>query len=76
MVNLGRTERLDAILRLLNQQRQVLNHWPLTNEQIRKDKEISARIRSLIDQMCTAQPIAGTVSIQRSQPKDAAPSNV
>jgi hypothetical protein len=58
---LGKTEQLDEIFRLLNQQRQILNRWPLTNEQIRKDKEISARIRNLIDQICTSPSTAGTV---------------
>lgn len=60
-MTLGNTKQLDEIFRLLEQQRQMLDHWPLTNEQIAKDKEISARIRSLIDQICSAQSKAGSL---------------
>lgn len=61
-MTLGKTELLDEIFHLLNQQRQLLDRWPLTNEQIRKDKEISARIRSWIDQVCFAQSAAIAVA--------------
>jgi len=41
---------VDEIFRLLSEQRDLLTHWPYTNEHIRKEKEIAGRIRKLIDQ--------------------------
>jgi hypothetical protein len=55
---LGKTECMDEIFRLLNEQRELLKHLPYSSEQIRKDKEISARIRELINQMCVKQSAA------------------
>ena len=46
---LRKTEHLNEIFRLLSEQRELLKHLPYSSEQIRKDKEISARIRELID---------------------------
>jgi hypothetical protein len=54
-MSLGRTERLDEVLRLLAEQRDLLNHWPITDELIQRDKQLSARIRDLIDQLCSQQ---------------------
>jgi hypothetical protein len=48
---LRKTEHLSEIFRLLSEQRELLKHLPYSSEQIRKDKEISARIRELIDQI-------------------------
>lgn len=72
-MTLGKTELLDEIFHLLNQQRQLLDRWPLTNEQIRKDKEISARIRSLIDQVCFAQSAAVAVASAEVDLKEPSP---
>jgi hypothetical protein len=46
---------LNEIFRLLSEQSELLKHWPYTAEQITKDREISARIRGLIDQICVEQ---------------------
>jgi hypothetical protein len=60
----GTAECLNEIFRLLCEQREVLNHWPLTHEQIAKDKEISSRVRALIDQICNREQSA------KSMPSD------
>jgi len=51
----GKTEYLNEILRLLSEQRELLKHPPYSSEQVRKDKEISARIRGLLDQISIEQ---------------------
>jgi hypothetical protein len=49
-----RTEELtETILRLLDQQRVNLGNWPYTLEQLDKDREISARLRRICDQLPT-----------------------
>jgi hypothetical protein len=44
-------EHLQTILGLLEQQRANLQRWPYTPEQLEKDKELSARLRQLNDQL-------------------------
>jgi hypothetical protein len=56
-MTLGKAEYMNEILRLLREQRELLNRWPYSSEQIREDKEISARIRELVDQICAEQSI-------------------
>jgi hypothetical protein len=56
-MTLGKAEYMNEILRLLVEQRELLNRWPYSSEQIREDKEISARIRELVDQICAEQSI-------------------
>ncbi len=46
---------LGEIFQLLDEQNEVLRHWPYTAEQVTKDKEISVRIRELVDQICVEQ---------------------
>ena len=48
---------MNEIFRLLREQRELLNRWPYSSEQIREDKELSARIRELVDQICAEQSI-------------------
>jgi len=50
-----KTECLNEILRLLSEQRELLKHPPYSSEQVRKDKEISACIRGLVDQISVEQ---------------------
>ena len=56
-MTLGKAKYMNEILRLLREQRELLNRWPYSSEQIREDKEISARIRELVDQICAEQSI-------------------
>jgi hypothetical protein len=58
----GKAECMNEILQLLREQRELLKHWPYSSEQIREDKEISARIRELVDQICAEQ---STVKLAR-----------
>jgi hypothetical protein len=58
----GKAEYMNEILQLLRKQRDLLNRWPYSSEQIREDKEISARIRELVDQICAEQ---STVKLAR-----------
>jgi hypothetical protein len=51
----GKTEYLNEILRLLSEQRDLLKHPSYSSEQPRKDKEISTRIRGLVDQISFEQ---------------------
>lgn len=53
---LGRIDYFAEILRLLSEQKDLLRHWPYSDEQIIRDKEISAHIRELIDRSCAQQP--------------------
>jgi hypothetical protein len=46
---------VDEILRLLQQQRDLLVGWPYSNEQIAKDKELSLRIRRLVDRLWVSE---------------------
>jgi hypothetical protein len=46
---------LSEIFQLLDEQDELLKHWPYTAEQLTKDKEISTRIRELVDQICAEQ---------------------
>lgn len=46
---------LSEIFQLLEEQDDLLKHWPYTTEQVTRDKEISARIRELVDQICVEQ---------------------
>ena len=49
-----RTEELmETIFRLLEQQRANLGTWPYTLEQLDRDREISARLRRICDQLPT-----------------------
>ncbi len=56
-MTLGKAEYMNEILRLLCEQRELLNRWPYSSEQIREDEEISARIDELVDQICAGQSI-------------------
>lgn len=56
-MTLGKAEYMNEILRLLREQRELLNRWPYSSEQMREDKEISARIRELVDQICAEQSV-------------------
>ena len=51
----GKAECMNEIFRLLREQRELLNRWPYSSEQIREDREISARIRELVHQICAEQ---------------------
>lgn len=55
---LGTTYYFDEILRLLTEQNELLRCWPYSNEQVIRDREISARVRELIDQSCAQQSAA------------------
>ena len=44
-------DRFDAIFRILEERRRISEQWPYTADQIRKDKELSVRLRELIDQL-------------------------
>jgi hypothetical protein len=61
-MTLGKAEYMNEILQLLREQRELLKRWPYSSEQIREDKEISARIRELVDQICAEQ---STVKLAR-----------
>jgi hypothetical protein len=50
-VPLGANDHFDEILRLLKQQRELLARWPYSGEQIAKDRELSVRIRHLVDRL-------------------------
>jgi hypothetical protein len=54
-MNAKMTRPLSEIFQLLEEQDELLKHWPYTTEQVTKDKEISARIRELVDQICVEQ---------------------
>jgi hypothetical protein len=49
------TDALAEILRLLAEQQQLLKNWPYSTEQITRDRQISARIRELVDEICVRQ---------------------
>ncbi len=53
----GKSEYMNEIFRLLCEQRELLNRWPYSSEQIREDEEISVRIDELVDQICAGQSI-------------------
>ncbi|GEM_PF-3811533 len=60
-MSLGRmTGRPDEVFRLLAEQRDLLNHWPITDELIQRDQQLSARIRDRIDQLCSQQSVSPT----------------
>jgi hypothetical protein len=44
-------DRFDAVFRILEEQHRISEQWPYTAGQIRRDKELSARLRELIDQL-------------------------
>jgi len=46
---------MNEIFRLLDEQRELLERVPFSTELVRKDKEISTRIRQLVDQICVEQ---------------------
>jgi hypothetical protein len=46
-------EFMETIFRLLDQQRANLGTWPYTPEQLDRDREISARLRRICDQLPT-----------------------
>ena len=50
----GKAEYMNEIFRLLVE-RELLKHMPFSSEQLRKDKEISTRIRQLVDQIFVEQ---------------------
>jgi len=54
-VAMEKKEFMSEILRLLSERRELLAHSPHSCEQIEKDKEISARILELVDQICGLQ---------------------
>jgi hypothetical protein len=43
--------RFDAVFRILDEQRRISEQWPYTADQIRRDKEPSARLRERIDRL-------------------------
>jgi hypothetical protein len=53
---------VDEILSLLKQQRDLLVRWPYSDEQIAKDKELSVRIRRLVDRLCVPESAPKTES--------------
>jgi hypothetical protein len=56
-MTLGKAECMNEIFRLLCEQRELLNRWAYSSEQIRQDEEISARIDELVDQICAGQSL-------------------
>jgi hypothetical protein len=57
-MGLGKIDYFGEILRLLSEQNDALRHWPYSNEQVIRDKEISAHIRELIDRSCAQRTMA------------------
>jgi hypothetical protein len=59
---LGRTfmeaadEAIETILKLLDEQDQLLKQWPYTLEQVKRDKEICLQLRGICDRMCRFDP--------------------
>jgi len=58
-VAMEKKEFMSEILRLLSERRELLAHSPHSCEQLEKDKEISARILELVDQICGLQSVEG-----------------
>jgi hypothetical protein len=50
-VNSKTEERIETIFRLLDEQHRVLNEGPYTSEILKKDREISAQLREICDQL-------------------------
>jgi len=63
----GKPECLNEILSLLSEQREMLKFFPYSSEQVREDKRISARIRSLVDEIVCAQE---SIVIERGYPRE------
>ncbi len=61
-MNAKKEQQLNEIFRLLSEQHELLQHWPYTGEQVSKDREISTRIRELVDQMCVGQSAASALA--------------
>ena len=53
----GKAEYMNEIFQLLCEQRELLNRWAYSSEQISEDEEISARIDELVDQICAGQSL-------------------
>lgn len=56
----GKAEYLSEVFQLLTEQRELLQYWPYSSEQISRDKRISARIRELVERICSEQSAANT----------------
>ncbi len=61
----GKVAYMNEIFRLLSEQHELLERWPYSSEQIRKDKEISALIRKLVDQICLEQSTAKAMRLAK-----------
>jgi len=52
---LGKKESMNEMLQLLDERQKLLEHLPHSSRLITKDKEISARICALVDQIWVEQ---------------------
>lgn len=48
--------QLEIIFHLLEEQHRLGRQWPLSPAQVHRDKEVSARLRELIDQPSSREP--------------------
>ena len=48
-------KRIETIFRLLDEQHRILNHGPYTSEVLKKDREISAQLREVCNQLYPTQ---------------------
>ncbi|HVB87076.1 MAG TPA: hypothetical protein VNK23_10490 [Candidatus Dormibacteraeota bacterium] len=55
-MNRATETRFDAVLRILEEQHRLCNQWPYSADQIQHDKELSAELRGLIDQLVPKEP--------------------
>lgn len=51
-MSVGSEKAIHEVFRLLSEQRQLLTHWPYTKHHVEKEREISNRVRELIDRNC------------------------
>lgn len=51
-------EAVETILKLLDEQRNLLKQWPYTAEQVRQDKEICLRLRDICDHLNQPEPVS------------------
>lgn len=52
-------QAVETILKLLDEQRNLLKQWPYTAEQVRQDKEICLRLRDICDQLNQPESVSG-----------------